>query len=227
MPSLSETTFLLINSTTMPFFAQHIRDAQTHLKRNDPVMRHLIRDVGPFTLKTQKNYFHLLIRSIISQQISTAAAATIIGRLTDRVGNPIQPQEMLRLGVADLRSLGVSQQKAQYCLDLTTKVNEGQVQLASFSRRKDEDIIAELTQVNGIGVWTAQMFLIFGLGRLDVLPANDLGIRNAILQAYTLQERPGEKQIIEISRPWRPYASIASWYLWRSLDHLKKNSPTK
>jgi DNA-3-methyladenine glycosylase II len=211
----------------MPFFAQHVRDAQTQLKRKDPVMRSLIRDIGPFTLKTQKNYFQLLIRSIISQQISTAAAATIIGRLTERVGNPILPQGMLGLDVDELRSLGVSQQKAQYCIDLTTKVNDGQVQLSSFGRRSDEEITAELTQVKGIGVWTAQMFLIFGLGRLDVMPANDLGIRNAILKAYSLEELPVEKEIIKLSEPWRPYASIASWYLWRSLDHQKKTSPTK
>jgi DNA-3-methyladenine glycosylase II len=143
------------------------------------------------------------------------------------VGNPILPQGMLGLDVDELRSLGVSQQKAQYCIDLTTKVNDGQVQLSSFGRRSDEEITAELTQVKGIGVWTAQMFLIFGLGRLDVMPANDLGIRNAILKAYSLEELPVEKEIIKLSEPWRPYASIASWYLWRSLDHQKKTSPTK
>ncbi|MEQ1904176.1 MAG: hypothetical protein ABL888_08340, partial [Pirellulaceae bacterium] len=207
MTDPSESFSISIKSIIMPFFAQHIRDAQTHLKRKDPVMRSLIRDIGPFTLKTQKNYFQLLIRSIISQQISTAAAATIIGRLTERVGNPILPQGMLVLDVDELRSLGVSQQKAQYCIDLTTKVNGGQVQLSSFGRRSDEEIIAELTQVKGIGVWTAQMFLIFGLGRLDVMPANDLGIRNAILKAYSLEELPVEKEIIKISEPWRPYAS--------------------
>ncbi len=190
-------------------------------------MRNVIREIGPFTLKTQKNYFQLLIRSIISQQISTAAAATIFGRLTERVGNPILPQGMAELNVEELRSLGVSQQKAQYCIDLTQKVFGGQVQLASFARRSDQEIIQELTQVKGIGVWTAQMFLIFGLGRLDVLPANDLGIRNAISQAYSLENLPVENDILRIAEPWRPYASIASWYLWRSLDNQKNVSPTK
>ncbi len=202
----------------MPFYAQHIRQAQVHLKVGDPVMRHLIRQVGPFTLKTQKHPFQSLIRSIIAQQTSVSAAKTIVGRVVERVGDPITPEALAELDIDQLRGLGVSQQKAGYCLGLTQCVLEGKVDLRNFARRSDESIIEELVQVKGIGVWTVQMFLIFCLGRLDVLPVNDLGIKNAIMKTYALKELPDVRQIEQLAQPWRPYASIASWYLWRSLD---------
>lgn len=202
----------------MPFYAQHIRQAQVHLKASDPVMRELIRRIGPFTLKTQKYPFQSLIRAIISQQISVAAARTILERIVRRVGEPMTAEAFSLLNVAALRELGVSQQKASYCMDLTQKVLDGTVRLENFTKRSDEEIIKELVQVKGIGIWTAQMFLIFCLGRLDVLPVDDLGIKNAVFQNYGLRELPSREQIVELARPWRPYASIASWYLWRSLE---------
>ncbi|MBX3417423.1 MAG: DNA-3-methyladenine glycosylase 2 family protein [Pirellulaceae bacterium] len=204
--------------TQMPFYAQHIRQAQVHLKANDPVMRDLIRKVGPFTLKTHKHPFQSLIRSIIAQQISVSAAKTIIGRVVERVGEPLIADAIARLSVEELRELGVSQQKASYCLDLARHVLDGQVNLQQLNRRSDAEIIDELVQVKGIGVWTAQMFLIFCLGRLDVLPVDDLGIKNAVMQTYGLRKQPDAGRIQKLAQPWRPYASIASWYLWRSLE---------
>ncbi len=202
----------------MPFYAQHIRQAQVHLKAGDLVMRELIRRVGPFTLKTQKHPFQSLVRAIVAQQISVAAARTIMERIARRVGEPMTAEAFALLNVAALRELGVSRQKAGFCLDLTQKVLDGTVRLQNFARRSDEEIIKELVQVKGIGTWTAQMFLIFCLGRLDVLPVDDLGIKNAVHRNYRLNELPNREQIVELARPWRPYASIASWYLWRSLE---------
>lgn len=203
----------------MPFFAQHIRAAQVHLKRGDPVMRDIIRAVGPFTLKTQKPGFQLLAQSILSQQISTAAARTILTRVDQHLSNrPWLAQEWLQVSAEDWRGLGVSRQKARYCRDLAEKVVEGSVQLENLSRRSDSEIIENLTQVLGVGVWTAQMFLIFGLGRLDVLPGDDLGIRNAVQKRYGWSKLPTAREIETVARPWRPFASVASWYLWRSLE---------
>ncbi|MEZ6096994.1 MAG: DNA-3-methyladenine glycosylase [Pirellulaceae bacterium] len=202
----------------MPFFAQHVRSAQTHLKKNDETMRNLIREVGPFTLKAQRHHFNMLVRSIISQQISTAAARTILGRVHEFAGDPVSPEALAGVSIDEFRQLGVSQQKASYLIDLTAKVNSGVVDLKKVSRKADSEVIDELIQVKGIGVWTAQMFMMFSLARMDVLPAGDLGIRNAIKQAYGFAELPSPAEIEEVAQPWRPYATIASWYLWRSLE---------
>lgn len=125
---------------------------------------------------------------------------------------------MAQLDLQTLRTLGVSQQKASYVIDLTDRVQRGDLNLQTIQRQNDEGVIAQLIQVKGIGVWTAHMFMIFSLGRMDVLPVGDLGIRNAIQRAYSLDELPKPAVIEEIAEPWRPYASLASWYLWRSLE---------
>ncbi len=166
-----------------------------------------------------RDYFQTLVRSIVSQQISTAAARTILQRLVDHVHpHKISPETMSQLDLQTLRTLGVSQQKASYVIDLTDRVLRGDLKLKTIQRRSDEEVIAQLVQVKGIGVWTAHMFMIFSLGRMDVLPVGDLGIRNAIQKAYELEESPKPAKIEEIAQPWRPYSSIASWYLWRSLE---------
>lgn len=203
----------------MPFAAQHIRDARNHLRRNDPVMRGIIQSVGPFTAKTHRNRFKSLAKAIVSQQISGKAAKTIWGRLEERIG----PEEMtaatiLSCSEEELREVGVSRQKALYLHDLATWIDTERLDLSQLSRKSDEEVIKELTQVKGIGRWTAQMFLIFTLARLDILPIDDLGIRSAIEQAYQLPELPSGNEMELIAEPWRPYASIASWYLWQSLD---------
>ncbi len=200
------------------------RTAQTesalrHLRRSDPVMRRLIRDVGPFTLRLQRDRFQTLVRSIISQQISTSAAASIRRRLEALVApEPITPETLARLSLDELRSAGISPQKAGYLFDLTHKVSSGTVQLRRIGRLSDELVIEQLIQIKGIGRWTAQMFLIFSLGRPDVFPHDDLGIRSALRKLYALDELPNREQSHQIAAPWRPYASIASWYCWRSLE---------
>lgn len=209
----------------MSFAAQHIRTAQTHLKKNDPRMREILRTVGPFTLKPQRDHFQMLARSIISQQISVAAARTILQRLVDFLQpQGLIPQAIATLAVPELRALGVSQQKAGYLLDLAQRVDAGRLDLKAISRKPDATVIESLIEVKGIGVWTAQMFLIFSLGRLDVLPVGDLGIRTAIQRQYGLRKLPDAKRIEALAKPWRPFASVASWYLWQTLKSTPKDS---
>lgn len=203
----------------MPTHAEQIETARKLLTKRDPVLKAIIKRAGPCTLKPQRDHFQTLVRSIVSQQISTAAARTILQRLVDHVHpHKIAPDTIAQLDLPTLRSLGVSQQKAGYVIDLTDRVQRGELNLKTINRLSDENVIAHLVQVKGIGVWTAHMFMIFSLCRMDVLPVGDLGIRNAIQRAYELDELPKPATIEEIAKPWRPYASLASWYLWRSLD---------
>lgn len=202
----------------MPFSTQHIQAARSHLQRQDPVMKTIIKRVGPFTARTHRDRFLTLVRSIVSQQISGAAARTILGRFDDLVApDKIKPETVIPYSPDDLRAVGISRQKASYVLDLAGKVHSGTINLASLARQNNDGVITELTQVKGIGVWTAQMFLMFSLGRLDVLPVADLGIQNAIKKQYKPRGDLTKKKIEKIAQPWRPYATVACWYLWQSL----------
>jgi DNA-3-methyladenine glycosylase II len=201
----------------MAFNSDSIEQAQRHLRKRDPVMRRLIDAVGPFTLRLDRDRFRMLVRSIISQQISGKAAKSIRERLEALIApERISPHNLAALSVAELRSAGVSPQKAGYLHDLAAKVDSGAVRLHRVARMSDDEVIAELVQVKGIGVWTAQMCLMFSLGRLDVFPHDDLGIRAALKNLYGLADLPDKETSIEIARPWRPFATIASWYCWRS-----------
>ena len=201
-----------------------IQKACRHVRVADPVMRRLIDAVGSFTLRPERRRrFSVLARAIISQQVSTAAARTIRGRLEGVVDNGgLTAEGIVRLKEPQLRSVGLSRQKASYLLDLARKSLDGTVQLDRIGRLPDEAVIEMLTQVKGIGRWTAEMFLIFSLGRLDVLPVDDLGVRAAIKDLYGLDDLPDKATCMEIAALWRPYATIGSWYCWRSLD-LKRN----
>lgn len=201
----------------MPFVAQHVKAARLHLQKSDPTMKRIIKDVGPFTAKTTRDKFLTLVRSIVSQQISGAAAQTILSRLEDAV-TKISPETILTFNADQLRELGISRQKATYILDLASQVQNGNVNLKKIGRRSDSEIIDELVQVKGIGVWTAQMFLMFSLGRMDVFPDGDLGIQQGIKNNYPVKGELTAKKMQEFAEPWRPYATIASWYLWRSLE---------
>jgi DNA-3-methyladenine glycosylase II len=198
-----------------------IRRAVTHLKKSDPVMARLIAEVGPcrYDVKNFGTHFDALCRSIIYQQLSTKAAGTIHGRFVGLFPNEQpSPEALLALPEELLRGVGLSRQKLDYLRDLAGKVHAGELPLEHLDELPDQEVIDYLVQVKGIGVWTAQMFLMFRLGRLDVLPDLDLGIRNAIKKAYKVRGIPDAKRIAKIGAPWRPYASIACWYLWRSLD---------
>jgi DNA-3-methyladenine glycosylase II len=193
--------------------------ALAHLSASDPVMRQLISSVGPFGLKPIKNRFRALVRSIVSQQISSKAAASILRKLealVERDGG-VSPESILRLSVAQMRKAGLSPQKQTYLHNLAELVHTRKVRLDRLSRLPDEEVIAELIQVKGIGRWTAQMFLIFTLARADVFPHDDLGVRAAIKRFYGLDELPDKETSHRIADAWRPYATVGSWYCWRSL----------
>lgn len=190
-----------------------------HLRTSDSVMRAMIDAVGPYTLRRSRDRFGVLVRSIVSQQISTNAAHTIHSRLLELLGSEgMTAANLGRYSTDELRSVGLSSQKAVYLADLQAKVNDGTVNLRQIGRLSDERVIETLTQVKGIGRWTAQMFLIFSLGRPDVFPYADLGVRTAMRDRYGLDDLPDKETAHRIAAPWRPYASVASWYCWRSLD---------
>lgn len=198
---------------------QQIQQAISHLRSSDRVLRKAIDRVGPFTLRLQRDRFGTLVRAIISQQISTAAAKTIRERLVALIApEKISPASLAELDVEQMRTVGVSNQKARYLSDLAGKCLDGSLRLNHLGRLGDEQVIEQLTQVKGIGRWTAEMFLIFSLGRPDVLPCDDLGIRSAIRNLYRLDDLPDKPTCHEIAAPWRPYASVACWYCWRSLE---------
>lgn len=185
--------------------------------KSESTMNGIVREVGPCEMKTKRHRFKTLVSSIVSQQISGAAARTIWGRLENAAGT-ITPASLSAFDIDELRALGVSRQKATYILDLSQKTLDGEVKFQRFVRMSDEEIIEQLIQIKGIGKWTAQMFLMFSLARPDVLPVDDLGIKTAIMKNYRLRKLPDAKKIQKLATPWRPYATIASWYLWRSLE---------
>lgn len=163
--------------------------------------------------------FPALARSIVFQQLSGKAAATIFGRLEAALKGRLTPGALLRLTDERMRSFGLSRQKTAYLQDLARRTRSGELDFAALPGRSDQEVIATLTAVKGVGVWTAQMFLIFALGRPDVLPTADLGIRTAMKKLCGLTELPKPVEMERIAAPWRPYASVACWYLWRSLDN--------
>jgi DNA-3-methyladenine glycosylase II len=196
-----------------------MRKAVSHLKKNDPVLCGIIERVGPYRMEYIEPTFESLVRAIVFQQLSGRVARVIFGRL--REVNPdgqITPAGILRLELAQLRALGLSKQKIAYIHDLARRTTLGDLVFEKLPGLDDETVIEVLTQVKGIGVWTAHMFLIFALRRLDVLPTGDLGIRTAIRKAYEFPELPKPLEIEALARRWRPYRTVASWYLWRSLE---------
>lgn len=193
--------------------------AQAHLCRVDPVLAGIIARHGDYQLSRDRQYFLSLVDAILSQQLSTKAAATIRTRFKSLLNGSSKAAGVLQLQDEQFRSAGVSRQKMGYLRDLSEKWQAGSINPRRFGRLNDEDIIAMLTQVKGIGRWTAEMFLIFSLGRLDVLPVDDLGFRNALKKAYRLRKLPEAKRIQKMAEKWRPYRSLATLYLWESLDN--------
>jgi len=199
-----------------------MREAITHLKKVDPVLGGIIARVGKYGLvpKKEGTHYDALVRSIVFQQLSGKAAGTIHRRFCELYpGSRPKPPLVLSTTDEQLRAVGLSRQKIGYLRDLSARVVDGTLPLAHLGRLEDDDIIEHLIQVKGIGRWTVQMFLMFRLGRPDVLPELDLGIQNAIHRAYGLRKRPKPKDVVRIGAKWRPYASVASWYLWRSLEN--------
>jgi 3-methyladenine DNA glycosylase/8-oxoguanine DNA glycosylase len=190
-------------------------DAIAHLRRVDPYCAAVIDQVGPCRLEPAADRFGTLVRAIISQQISSKAAAAIEGRLRAIGGAPHAPAVLLSLGDEALRGVGLSRVKARYVLNLAEAVASRQAPLDEFDDWDDDAIIGRLTAIKGIGRWTADMFLIFALNRPDVLPVGDLGVRAALRDRHGLAELPGPSECAVLAELWRPYRSIAIWYLWR------------
>ena len=196
--------------------------ARRLLLRRDPVLAALIRKHGPCGLAAAQraDHFSALVRAIVGQQLSTKAATTIHRRLIELMANgTATPEGIAALSDGQLRAVGLSRQKTAYLRDLSTRVATGDVRLDALGRMTDDEVIAELTKIKGVGRWTAEMFLMFRLHRPDVLPVGDLGIVNAVKNVYRLRKTPTPDRLMKIGEPWRPYRSVACWYLWRSLDN--------
>jgi DNA-3-methyladenine glycosylase II len=221
-----------------------VRKALNHLKKSDPVLRAIMARIGPCRMQFGPPEFHSLAEAIVYQQLNGKAAETIFKRFASLAGEPLTPEGILDLSNEQMRGVGLSKQKSAYLKDLAAKTAAGLVDFSRLSKLSDEQVIEHLTQVKGIGVWTAQMFLIFTLKRQNVLPAGDLGVRMAIYKHYLEVERaktarnssagkkspvakktrkrklqlPTPQQMEKIAKCWEPYRSVACWYLWRSLD---------
>ena len=190
-----------------------------HFKEHDPKMANVIQKVGPLRLQRNRNYFVVLCRSIVSQQISTAAADTIYTRFQKLFeGKAPTPERVAGLNGASLRTAGLSRQKAAYLKDLSHRFLDGSIRPRQLNYMANEEVVDRLTGVHGIGRWTAEMFLIFSLNRLDILPVDDLGLRVAVQNIYGMKARPDAKRLRAIGRKWSPLETVATWYAWRSLD---------
>lgn len=190
------------------------------LKTRDPVLAEIINRIEPCMLVLEKNPFQALAESILYQQLSIKAASTIVRRFTAIYPNRSfpSPKDILSTPDKKLREVGISNQKVRYLKDLSQKFLEGIMTPSKFHDMSDEEIIAQLTKVKGVGRWTAEMFLIFSLGRPNVLPIDDLGLQKAVQQCYGLENLPSEEEIRTLAKKWEPYCTVATWYLWRSLD---------
>lgn len=193
--------------------------AVRHLRLADPVLAEVIRRVGPcrFEPRNSGTHFEALARAIVYQQLSGSAAGTIHARVAEALGG-ITPEAVLGTPDAPLRAAGLSRQKIAYLRDLSGRVHGGELDLRRIHELPDDDVIAAVCAVKGIGRWTAHMFLMFRLGRLDVLPELDLGVRKAVQREYRMRKLPSTERLTKLGSRWAPYRTIAAWYLWRSLE---------
>jgi DNA-3-methyladenine glycosylase II len=195
-----------------------MRKAVIHLKKCDPVLAAIIERVGPFRMQYNPAEFCSLAEAIVYQQLNGKAALTIWKRFAALAGDPVTPEGILKLSDEQLRAAGMSKQKSAYLKDLAAKTAAGLLDFSTLSNLSDDDVIKHLTQVKGIGVWTAHMFLMFALRRPNVLPTGDYGVQMALKRHYKKRKLPKPKDMEKIARAWEPYRSIACWYMWRSLD---------
>lgn len=198
--------------------------AQRHLSRQDAVLKSLIGRVGPCTLQHNPDGFAVLARSIVSQQISTKAALAISGRLLKELGRSgLRPRALLKLTDEQMRRAGLSAMKVRSLRDLADKCVAGEVPLKKLPDMSDEEVIEKLLPVRGIGRWTAEMFLIFSLGRLDVFPMGDFGLRAGVRNQYGLGDLPDKATLTRIGEVWRPYRSVGTWFIWRSFGSVPQS----
>ena len=202
---------------------ESLQTAATYLSQADARLAPVIARAGIARIVPNKNYYQALVESIISQQLSVKAAATITKRFLELFpsdGFPT-PGQILETDIEILRGVGLSRQKATYIQDLAVKVLEETVRFNHLDTLTNDEVIAELTKIKGVGIWTVHMFLMFCMGRLDVLPTGDLGIKNGMYKLYTLDEKPTPDEMTQLAKDnlWHPYETVASWYIWHSLDN--------
>lgn len=203
-------------------FEQRLRLAEKHLSGKDKRLAPIIESSGPCRIRPHRDHYGELVGSIVGQQLSAAASGTIWRRVLDIFnGSMPTPEQLMKVDDQKLRDVGLSWAKVGYVKDLARHIIDGRLDLDHISTMPNEQLIEQLTAVKGIGEWSAHMFMMFGLGRLDILPTGDLGIRKAIMGLYGLKELPAPEQIITVAaqNKWHPYESVACWYLWQSLDN--------
>lgn len=207
-------------------FDKELCQAELHLAKNDKRLAPIIKASGPCRLKPHTDHYGELVGSIVGQQLSTRAAATIWQRVLALFGGKMpMPEQLIKVDDQKLRDAGLSWAKVRYVKDLATHVLDGRLDLEHIATMPNEKVVEQLTSVKGIGEWSAHMFMMFGLGRLDILPVGDLGVRKAVMNLYGLKEMPVSARMVTIANNnnWHPYESVAAWYLWQSLD----NNPAK
>jgi DNA-3-methyladenine glycosylase II len=196
-----------------------MKRALVHLKKSDPVLAAIIDRAGAYKIQYRDPGFEALVRSIVYQQLNGNAAGTIFARLQSAAkADPLTPESILKLRPARMRKLGLSMQKMTYIRELARMTRDGEVNFEQCSELADDAIVEHLTRVKGVGAWTVHMYLMFALRRHNVLPTGDFGIRMAMKKAYGLEEMPKPAEMEKIAAPWRPYSSVACWYMWRSLE---------
>lgn len=199
-----------------------LKRAATHLSSHDPHLAEVIARTGPCTIEPHSNYYQELVESIIGQQLSVKAASTIRQRFLNLFGGTVpMPQDILGRSIDELRAVGLSRAKSLYVQDLALHIMDGRLEINKLPELSNKEVISELTAVKGIGEWTAHMFLMFSLGRLDVLAIGDLGVRNGIQRLYKLPAVPDAAGVQKIAEQyqWHPYETVACWYIWKSLDN--------
>lgn len=208
-------------------FSQKLRQAEVYLSKADGELAPIIKQSGPCRIKPHSDHYGELVSGIVGQQLSTKAAATIWKRVLDLFGGQMPtPQQLIAMDADKIRACGVSYPKIGYMKDLAAHILDKRLDLAHISTMPNEQLIEQLTAVKGIGDWSAHMFMMFGLGRLDILPVGDLGIRKAMMRLYKLKEMPDPAMCAKIANRnrWHPYESVACWYLWQSLDNPPKET---
>jgi DNA-3-methyladenine glycosylase II len=195
-----------------------VKDDPISFLRKDQALASVIDRIGEYKLKKRNHHFMVLVESIISQQLATSAADAIFKRFKELYPSFPTASEILATRKSKLRKVGLSGMKIEYLKDLARHVDEERFDIKSFSKMSDEEVITSLTQVKGIGRWTAEMFLIFSLGRQDVFPVGDLGLRKGVQLLFSLPEIPKPKEVEKMGQGWKPYRTVATWYLWKSLQ---------
>jgi DNA-3-methyladenine glycosylase II len=195
-----------------------MQKALNHLRKSDPILSAIIEKVGRCKIAYGEPSFESLAEAIVYQQLNGKAALTIFNRFADLAGRPLTPEGILKLTEQRMRSAGLSKQKLGYIRSLAELTQSGELDFARLPGMPDDEVIAHLTEVKGVGTWTAQMFLMFSLRRPDVLPTGDFGIQTAIRKHYRKRKMPKPAEMEKIAKAWRPYRTVACWYLWRSLD---------